>query len=91
LEFYTLIIAKYFTNAPVVKEEVETVRQIAKEAMRVLPCKENLMYIAATYEKEGNLKQAYNCLASLPFFPMPMLSNALYKGLNIEFYGREFR
>lgn len=89
--FYTLIIGKYFTDAPVVKEQVEIVRQIAKEAMRVLPCKENLMYIAATYEKEGNLKQAYNCLASLPFFPMPMLSNALYRGLNIEFYGREYR
>lgn len=89
--FYTLILSKYFTNAPVVKEQIETVRQVAKEAMRVQPCQENLMYIAATYEKEGNIKQAYNCMASLPFFPLPMLSNALYKGLNIDFYGREYR
>ena len=89
--FYTLIISKYFTDAPVNKEQIELVRQIAKEAMRVQPSKENLMYIAATYQKEGNTKQAYDCLASLPFFSTPMLSNALYKYLGISFYGREYR
>lgn len=45
--FYTMIIADYFRNAPVVDKEVEEVIRIADLAMKAQPCQENLLYLAA--------------------------------------------
>ncbi|MGL5682602.1 MAG: thioredoxin family protein [Marinifilaceae bacterium] len=89
--FYTLIIGKYFTDAPCNEEELKTVLALAQNAMKYQPCKQNLIYIAGVYMKMGDTKQACNVLASMPFFGSPMLSNALYRGLGLEFYGKDYR
>ena len=39
---------------------------------------------------QGNYKRAYELLASMPFFPRPILSNALYPYLKLPIIHREY-
>ena len=89
--FYTMIIADYFRNAPVVDKEVEEVIRIADLAMKAQPCQEDLLYLAAAHAKREDFKQAYAVLASMPMFEKPMLSLALYRYLNLPFVGQTYR
>lgn len=79
---YTLVIADYFrTEAP--ESLNDTVYSIADRAMRIKPCQENMLYLAATVAKSGDYRRAYQLLASIAFYPDPKLSNAVYKYLNL--------
>lgn len=89
--FYTMIIANYFREAPVVDEEVEEVIRVADCAMKVQPSQENLLYLAVAHAKREDYKQAYAVLASMPMFGKPMLSLALYRYLNLPFVGSAYR
>lgn len=88
--FYTLIIAEYFRKAPVVDTEIEQVIQLAETALKKQPCKRHLLYLAAAYARKSDDKKAYELLANEPFFPTPILSNALYPYLNLPVIHREY-
>lgn len=82
--FYTLIIAGFFDESVTEPEWIEQAVKVAEKALECSPCKETLLYLAATHAKKGDYKKAYELMASEPFFPAPILSMALYKHLHLK-------
>lgn len=81
---YSIVNAGYFISEDKSAEHQQWVREITERAYELFPSQETAVYVAATYMKEGNLKEAYATLGVLPFLKTPMLSSALYQkvGLN---------
>lgn len=88
--FYTLIIAGFFEEKDIDSELADQVIDMADKALHAVPSKENLLYLSAAYAKKGDYKKAYEIMASEPFFPAPVLSNALYKHLGLPVFHREY-
>lgn len=88
--FYTLIIAGFFDKSVQDAETIDMGIALADKALRATPSKETLLYQAATYAKKGDYKKAYEFMCAEPFFPMPMLSNALYPRLGIPVIHRQY-
>lgn len=88
--FYTLIIVGFFDESVQNPEVIDLGIALADKALRATPSKETLLYQAATYAKKGDYKKAYEFMCAEPFFPMPMLSNALYPRLGIPVLHRQY-
>ncbi len=88
--FYTLIIAHYFDQTTADRSLTELAVDLADQALTSTPSKETLLYLAAAYAHQQDYKRAYELLASLPFFPDPMLSNALYPALKLPIIHRNY-
>lgn len=87
---YTLIIAGFYQEPSVDEKLADQVIVMADKALKVLPSKENLLYLSVAYARKGDYKKAYQLMASEPFFSEPMLSNALYKYLDLPVFHREY-
>lgn len=88
--FYTLIIAHYFEKTSLQDKLADTVIDLAEQALKSSPSQQTLLYSAIAYAHQGNYKRAYELLASMPFFPRPILSNALYPYLKLPIIHREY-
>lgn len=88
--FYTLIIAGFFEEKETDTVLADQVIDMADKALHAVPSKENLLYLSAAYAKKGDYKKAYEIMASEPFFPAPVLSNALYRHLGLPVFHREY-
>ena len=80
---YSLLNAGYFISSNLDTTNIDRVWKITERAYELFPSKETAMYMAATYAKIGDYKNAYAVLGALPFLGLPMLSNALYPKLGI--------
>lgn len=87
---YTLIIAGFFEEEQVAEALADQVITLADCALHAVPSKENLLYLCAAYARKGDYKKAYELMASEPFFPAPVLSNALYKPLGLPVFHHEY-
>ena len=83
--FYTCIIAKFFEEGytPTLEEQKQ-ILMLAQKAFDLMPSQCTLMYLAAAYARNNNFRQAYECLASMPFYGAPVLSSAVYHLLNLK-------
>lgn len=81
---YSLVNAGYFISPNSSPEETKQVRYITERAYELFPSQETAVYVAVTYLKEGNLREAYATLGVLPFLKAPMLSSALYKKVGLK-------
>lgn len=81
---YSLVNAGYFISRDDSEERQKWVRDITEHAYELFPSQETAVYLAATYMKEGNLKEAYATLGVLPFLKTPMLSSALYDKVGLK-------
>lgn len=88
--YYTLIIAGFFDGSVQSDEIKQLAVNLADKALEATPCKETLLYLASAYANMGDYKKAYELLASEPFFPTPMLSNALYSKLHLPVIHRKY-
>lgn len=88
--YYTLIIAGFFDGSVQSDEIKQLAVNLADRALEATPCKETLLYLASAYANMGDYKKAYELLASEPFFPTPMLSNALYSKLHLPVIHRKY-
>lgn len=88
--YYTLIIAGFFDDSVQDAKAMDLAVEIAEKALKATPCKETLLYKAAAYAKKGDYKTAYELTSAMPFFPTPMLSNALYGKLHLPVIHREY-
>lgn len=88
--FYTLIIAGFFQEEQVGMELADQVVDMAYQALKTIPSKENLLYLSVAYARKGDYKKAFELMAGEPFFPSPVLSNALYKYLNLPVFHRDY-
>ena len=88
--YYTLIIAGFFMQEEVDDKAADQVIELANIALKTVPSKENLLYLASAHACKGDYKKAYELLASEGFFPMPMLSNALYKYMKLPVFHRQY-
>ena len=60
------------------------------QALKTIPSKENLLYLSVAYARKGDYKKAFELMAGEPFFPSPVLSNSLYKYLNLPVFHRDY-
>lgn len=81
---YSIVNAGYFVSADTDKERLAAVRYIVERAYEIFPSQETAVYVAATYVKEGNMKEAFATLGVLPFLDKPMLSSALYDKVGLK-------
>lgn len=86
---YTLIIAGFFQETVVDEGLSGQVIAWAEKALEAQPSKESLLYLSVAYARRGDYKKAYQLLANEPFFPEPILSNALYRYLDLPVIPRE--
>lgn len=82
--FYTLIIAGFFDDSVQNRALTDLAITLAENALKHTPSKETLLYLAASYAKKNDYKKAYELMASMPFFPNPILSTALYPHLHLS-------
>lgn len=87
---YTLIITGYYQEQTTDEKLADQVIAWSDKALQVIPSKENLLYLAASYARKENYKKAYELMTGEPFFPEPILSNALYKYLNLPVVHRQY-
>ena len=80
---YTLVIGGFFVRNEIPATEAEKVLSIAKRNAKSKPTQESMLFLAASYAAKGDYKTAYEYLASLGFYPKPMLSNAVYSKLKL--------
>ena len=85
-----LIIAGFFQEEQVGMELADQVVDMAYQALKTIPSKENLLYLSVAYARKGDYKKAFELMAGEPFFPSPVLSNALYKYLNLPVFHRDY-
>ncbi|GAA4290636.1 thioredoxin family protein [Aestuariibaculum suncheonense] len=88
--YYTLIISKYFLQEDVDMKQAEKVIDFARKNAKFKATQESMLYLASAYAYKGDYKTAYEYLASLGFYPKPMLSNAVYKYLKLPNPKQEF-
>ena len=87
---YTLIIADFFNVEKVSDELADEVILWAEKALKTVPCKENVMYLSVAHVRKGDYKKAWQILGGLPFFPEPMLSNAVYPRIDLPVFHRKY-
>ena len=87
---YTLIVGDLFIQENLSDSYYEKLLIIAKENAKYKPTQESMLILAATYAFNGNYKTAYEYLASLGFYPKPMLTNAVYSKLNLPIPREEY-
>ena len=80
---YTLVIGDFFVQENTSCSETDKLLLIAKRNAKSKPTQESMLFLAASYAAKGDYKSAYEYLASLGFYPKPMLSNAVYPKLNL--------
>ena len=85
-----LIIAGFFQEEQVGMELADQVVDMAYQALKTIPSKENLLSLSVAYARKGDYKKAFELMAGEPFFPSPVLSNALYKYLNLPVFHRDY-
>lgn len=88
--FYTLILGDYFIQKEVLDTDVDKLISIARLYAQHKATQESMIYLAASYARKGDYKTAYEYLASLGFYPKPMLSNAVYNKLLLPVPKKEF-
>lgn len=88
--YYTLIIAGFFDDAVQDAKAMDWAVELADRALTAMPCKETLLYKATAYAKKGDYKTAYELMTAEPFFPGPVLSNALYGHLHLPVIHRKY-
>ena len=81
---YSITHAGYFVSSDTDAERLADVRYITERAYELFPSQETAVYLAATYLKEGNIKEAYATLGVVPFLDKPMLSSALYGKVGLK-------
>ena len=87
---YTLIIAEFFKEESVSDELADAVIEWADKALKDVPSKENLMYLSIAHVRKGDYKKAWQLLGGLPFFPEPVLSNAVYSLVDLPVFHRQY-
>lgn len=80
---YTLVIGDFFVQENISCSVTDKLLLIAKKNAKSKPTQESMLFLAASYAAKGDYKSAYEYLASLGFYPKPMLSNAVYPKLNL--------
>ncbi len=82
---YSFILAGFFEDnyTPDAKEKAN-MQRLADKAFELAPSQCTLLYKAAALARADNFKQAYELLASLPFYGEPTLSTAVYAKLNLK-------
>lgn len=88
--YYTLILSGYFLNEGVNLEEAEKLITFTRKNAKIKATQKSMLYMASAYAYKKDYKTAYEYLASLGFYPQPMLSNALYSKLNLPVPRSEF-
>ena len=88
--FSSLKSAGFFQEEQVGMELADQVVDMAYQALKTIPSKENLLYLSVAYARKGDYKKAFELMAGEPFFPSPVLSNALYKYLNLPVFHRDY-
>ncbi|MDD5894922.1 MAG: DUF255 domain-containing protein [Prevotellaceae bacterium] len=83
--FYSFIINEFFLDSytPTSKEK-ELIMQLAQHAFSNTPSQCTVSYLAAAQARSGLFREAYNTLASLPFYNSPTLTTAVYSLLNLS-------
>lgn len=83
--FYSFIINEFFLDSytPTSKEQ-EQILQLAQNAFSKTPSQCTVSYLAAAQARAGLYREAYNTLASLPFYKRPTLTTAVYSLLNLS-------
>lgn len=88
--YYTLILSGYFLKEEVNLEEAEKLIAFTRKNAKIKATQKSMLYLASAYAYKKDYKTAYEYLASLGFYPQPMLSNALYGKLNLPVPSNEF-
>ena len=88
--YYTLILGGYFLKEEVDFEYAEKLIAFARKNAKIKATQKSMLYLATAYAYKKDYKSAYEYLASLGFYPQPMLSNALYSKLNLPIPRDEF-
>lgn len=83
--FYSFIIKDFFLDSYSPSEaEKEQILKLAHLAFEHTPSQCTISYLAAAQARSGLYKEAYNTLASLPFYKAPALTSAVYRLLNLS-------
>lgn len=89
--FYSMILRGFFLEDTVVKEsDADRMIAFARKNAKIRASQQTILYLAASYARKNDYKTAYQYLANLNFYPRPVLSNALYRYLNIPVSKNEF-
>ena len=62
-----LIIAGFFQEEQVGMELADQVVDMAYQALKTIPSKENLLYLSVAYARKGDYKKAFELMAGEPF------------------------
>ena len=81
--YYEILVTDVEGYTPTLEEQKQ-ILMLAQKAFDLMPSQCTLMYLAAAYARNNNFRQAYECLASMPFYGAPVLSSAVYHLLNLK-------
>lgn len=82
---YSFILADFFAgNYTPNATEMADMQRLADRAFELDPSQCTLLYKAASMARADKFRQAYELLASLPFYGEPTLSSAVYAKLNLK-------
>ena len=83
--FYSFILADFFVDGYTpTATEIADMQLLADKAFQLAPSQCTLLYKAASLARADKYRQAYELLASLPFYDQPTLSTAVYAKLNLK-------
>ena len=88
--YYTMIYTGFFKEDTVKSEDADRMIEFARKNAKIKATQQSILYLAAAYARKNDYKTAYGYLANLNFYPRPLLSNALYKYLNLPVTKTEF-
>ncbi|MBD0833401.1 thioredoxin family protein [Aestuariibaculum sediminum] len=88
--FYSLIISGYFLQEDVNMEQADKLIEFTRRNAKFKATQESMLYMAVAYAHKGDYKTGYEYLASLGFYPKPMLSNAIYRYIKLPNPKQEF-
>lgn len=81
---YSIVNAGYFVSPDTDRERLDEVWFITDRAYELFPSQETAVYVAATYMKAGDMREAFATLGVLPFLDKPTLSSALYGKVGLK-------
>lgn len=88
--YYTLILNEFFTTQEHNPDLAEKLIAFTRKNAKLEANQQSMLFMATAYAYNKDYKTAYEYLASLGFYPKPMLSNAVYKKLNLPVPKEEF-
>ncbi|MCR8668934.1 DUF255 domain-containing protein [Aestuariibaculum sp. M13] len=88
--FYSLVVSGYFLNDNVNMEQANKLIEFTRRNAKFKATQESMLYMAIAYANKGDYKTGYEYLASLGFYPKPMLSNAIYRFVKLPNPKKEF-